>query len=307
MRPQSDKTNTHAPNLFLIGAPRSGTTTLYYHLRNHPQIFFPELKEPHFFGTDLGLKAGGYKTCISSYRELFLKAVSTFQHRGDASVFYLYSKEAPANIHFFNPDAKILAILRQPVDMMYSMFSFSLRHGAEVINDFEKALDAEPTRKQGKRIPKSVFIEESLFYRDISNYSPQLKRYYDLFPKEQIRVYLFEDLKENAEWLFQDLADFLGIENEFKQMSFHVNKTEDVQFDASRVLNRKYPEAMALARKLLPENVRKWLQFIKGIERSPKEPAPLSPALRQKLTLEKKDEILALSQLINRNLDHWLV
>lgn len=295
------------PNLFLIGAPKCGTTTLYYYLKKHPQVFLPELKEPHFFGTDLELRAGSYRTDISSYRQIFSLAPSSTIYSGDASVFYLYSKEAPANIHFFNPDAKILAILRQPVDMMYSMFSFSLRHGAEVIQDFEKALEAEPARKQGKRIPKSVFIEESLYYRDISNYYPQLERYYDLFPQEQIRVYLFEDLKQNSEWLFQDLADFLGIENEFKQMSFHVNKTEDVQFDPSRVLNRKYPETMALARKLLPQNIRKRLQFIKGIERSPKEPAPLSPALRQKLTLEKKEEILALSQLINRNLDHWLV
>lgn len=295
-------------NLFLIGAPKCGTTSIYEYLKSGKEIFFPELKEPHFFATDLHLKNGSYTRDISKYKSLYLPALlHKYSYLGDASVFYLYSQEASSNIHFFNPSAKILAILRQPADMMYSMFTFYLRHGAEVIQDFEKALEAEPDRKQGKRIPKSVFIEESLFYRDISNYYPQLKRYYDLFPKEQIRVYLFEDLKQKTEWLFQDLADFLGVENEFKQLSFHVNKTEDVQFDASRVLNRKYPEAMALARKLLPGNVRRWLQFIKRVERSPKEPAPLSPELRQKLTLEKKEEILALSHLINRNLDHWLV
>lgn len=296
----------HKPNLFLIGAPKCGTTTLYEYLRHHSSIFFPKLKEPHFFGTDLHLRAGKYTTDLAAYRGLFAPASPDAAYWGDASVFYLYSKEAPRNIHFFNPEAKIICLLRQPVDAMYSLFSFSLRHGAETIQDFNLALRAETIRKQGRRIPRAVFIEESLHYQALTDYATQLQRYYELFPPENIRIFLYEDLAEKPGDMLRELSLFLNLENEFQQMSFHANRTEDVKFDPSRVLNRKYPEAMSWVRKLLPDNVRKSLQGLKKLERAPRMPAPLSPERRRELTLEKEPEIRALAALINRNLDHWL-
>ncbi|MFZ2900373.1 MAG: sulfotransferase [Saprospiraceae bacterium] len=296
----------YKPNLFLIGAPRCGTTTLYQYLSSHSQIFFPRLKEPHFFATDIGLRNGSYKTSIADYRSLYETADKDAMYWGDASVFYLYSEQAPQNLYFFNADAKIVCILRQPVDAMYSLFLFSLRHGAENIPDFDRALKAEPLRKQGKRIPRAVFIEEALLYRSVTSYAAQLKRYYDLFPPENIRVFLYEDLVNRPGDMFRELSLFLGLENEFQRMSFYANRTKDVVFDSSKVLNRKYPDAMKWVRTLLPDGIRKSLQGLKKFERAPRIPPPLSPERRRELILEKEPEIRALAALINRNLDHWL-
>lgn len=294
------------PNLFIIGAPRCGTTTLYQYLSSHSRIFFPRLKEPHFFATDIGLRNGRYKTNIADYSSLYEAADKDAVYWGDASVFYLYSKAAPQNIHFFNPEAKIICILRQPADAMYSLFAYYLKHQAETISSFENALAAEPARAIGRKMPRSVFIEEGLLYRSLTNYAPQLERYFALFPKEQIRVFLFDDLKDRPALLFEELAGFLGVENEFSRMSFHLNKTEEVAFDASKILNRKHPGAMSVARKWLPEGLRKNLQSLKKLERPPTTPPPLSPQRRKELTLEKEPETRALAALINRNLDHWL-
>lgn len=131
------------PNLFIVGAPKCGTTTIYHYLKNYSRVFFTETKEPHFFSSDLGFRPGNYKKTLSSYQNLYDSPPNTALYLGDASVFYLYSAEAASNIYFFNPYSKIICLLRQPAEAIYSMFTFCLRLGAETIEDFDKALAAE--------------------------------------------------------------------------------------------------------------------------------------------------------------------
>lgn len=295
------------PNLYLVGAPKCGTTSMYHYLKSHSQIFFPEAKEPHHFGTDLGLRAKGFRKESADYLALYSEAGQA-RYRGDASVFYLYSEKAAERIARAAPEARIICLLRRPVDMMFSMYTFALRHGAETANSFEEALRLEANRKDGQAIPATVFIEEMLHYRGLSNYLPQLERYYQHFPKEQILVLLHDDLKNKPEPLFQQVADFLEVENEFQGMEFYTNRTKDIQFSASKVLNRKYPGLMATARKWLPDSLRQRLQFSKQLlAQQPEIPKSIAPQTRKLLLQETQAEVQALSQFLNRDLSHWFL
>src|SRR6266498_2750548 len=109
--PQQGEGQTLAakPNFFIVGAPKCGTTALYEYLRRHPHIFMPKLKEPHFFALDLGHPM--VKTEVH-YASLFADSTKEHMRVGEASVYYLYSAVALPAIHAFNPDAKIIAMVR---------------------------------------------------------------------------------------------------------------------------------------------------------------------------------------------------
>ena len=140
------------PNFFIVGAPKCGTSALYEYLGAHPEIFMSPYKEPHFFGSDLQQR---WRPTKSQYFSCFAKARDE-KRVGEASVHYLYSKCAAAEIKEFCPEARIIIMLRDPVEMLYSLHSQSIFSGNEVINDFEEALEAEADRKLGRRIPRGI-------------------------------------------------------------------------------------------------------------------------------------------------------
>lgn len=174
------------PDFFIVGAPKCGTMSLYRHLRQHPEIFMPTTKEPHFFGRDLPILP---HTCVrnaSKYRELFADAGNA-KRIGEASVWYLYSKQASREIHEFNPSARILISLRNPVDMLYSLHGQFLRSAREEILDFEEALAAEDDRRKGRRIPKTARFPQSLLYTQVVSFTGQVERYFEKFGRERCR------------------------------------------------------------------------------------------------------------------------
>ncbi len=149
------------PNLFIVGAPKCGTTFLYHYLKSHPDIYFPEFKEPHFFGSDLIRKNNAYNLNLNQYHNLFKTDKKII---GEASTFYIFSKNAAKEIYNFNPDAKIIIMLRDLVDLVYSMHSQFVFSGDEVIEDFKKALDIEHDRLNGRNIPNQTTVVNKLFY-----------------------------------------------------------------------------------------------------------------------------------------------
>ncbi|MFQ5518600.1 MAG: sulfotransferase, partial [Mariprofundus sp.] len=140
------------PDFFIVGAPKCGTTAMYTYLQAHPDIFMSEVKEPYYFCSDLGFHRFRNE---QEYLKLFSVA-SPQQRIGEASTWYLYSSQAAAAIHAFNTDARIIVMLRNPVDMMYSLYSHFLYIGSEETDSFEAALAAEEERKHGNCIPEGV-------------------------------------------------------------------------------------------------------------------------------------------------------
>jgi hypothetical protein len=183
------RTGQHMPDFFIVGAPRSGTTFMFDYLGAHPQIYAATRKEPQFFATDLD--SGSYLDSVTFVRDrdeylaLFAGARPD-QLAGEGSTWYLYSKEAASNIHAANPDARIIAMLRHPVEMLYSLHGRRLFGGSEDLPDFADALAAEGDRRHGRRIPPRARNVKALFYREVGRYSEQVERYLKTFGPDRV-------------------------------------------------------------------------------------------------------------------------
>src|SRR5262249_18615363 len=155
-----------------------GTTALYTYLGQHPDIFMAAPKEPHFFGTDIS--SPGLVRDERQYLSLFAGARHE-KRVGETSVFYLCSQRAAAEIHVFCPSARIIMMLRNPVEMMPSLHLRHLLVGVEPIGDFRAALAAEEERKRGLCLPARPYPLQTLWYREMARYTRQVRRYLDVF------------------------------------------------------------------------------------------------------------------------------
>lgn len=200
------------PDFFIIGAAKSGTTSLFRYLSQHPQVFGSKLKEPTFFVSDAEksvIKAHLFQPCatLEEYRRHF-EAASSELAVGEASPLYLYGCDSAELIHDFNPASKIIAILRNPVDRAFSHFNFLRQRGLEPIGRFDEALSLEAERIRCKSSPAFHYMERG-------KYGAQLARYYDCFHRDRIRVYRFEKFASAPLVVLEDLFEFLGVDSNF--------------------------------------------------------------------------------------------
>lgn len=226
------KTNTKV-DFFLVGAARCGTTSLYNHLSSNQEIFLPNVKEPNFFSDVSSPKAEDYETpdfnnkyhakIITSkavYDSLYKEAQNE-QIKGDTSPSYLWDKTVAKKIYDYNPKAQIIISLRHPVDRAYSHYIMNYFTGVDTFKTFKEALDA----------PDNLVWGSCNQYLEMSMYYEQLKAYYDTFPKEQIKVIVYEDWTKDIETNINDLFKFLGVNNSNNQISSKVqhNKIKPIK------------------------------------------------------------------------------
>jgi hypothetical protein len=199
------------PNFFIIGAPKCGTTALYSYLKEHPQIYLSELKEPHFFNdTDEGRNF----TEQDDYLKLFEPAGEQHRAVGEASVFYLYSKSAVKKIHQFNPAAKLIVMLRHPVDMFFSLHQQNLFRFRENVRDPEQAWSLQPERADGRHIPRGCREPRSVQYQAVCSLGAQLERLFGNFPKEQVLVISSDEFQRNTRAVYERVLAFLGVDSD---------------------------------------------------------------------------------------------
>ena len=197
------------PDFFIVGAPKAGTTAMYEYLRTHPDLYLPERKELRFFGSDLDIRDRQQLTA-EQYLAYFAPAPADALI-GTAYVWYLYSRLAAEEIALFSPDARIIAMLRNPVSMLPALHGEHLANGNEDISDFTAALDAEPERRAGRRIPPHAHLPQGLWYTDVPRYAEQLERYFAVFGRDRVRVILFDDFVADIPATFRETLDFLGV------------------------------------------------------------------------------------------------
>jgi Sulfotransferase domain len=290
------------PDFYLVGAPKCGTTAFYDFLGQHPRIFLPEKKELLFFGSDLS-----YPTRLS--RDDFLAHFSGSQSgqlTGTAHTAYLQSTRAAKEIQEERPDARIIVMLRNPVEMLPSWHSELLYETVEDIEDFDSALDAEHDRRHGERIPanaRSSYVE-SLFYSEVAAFADQVKRYLDAFGDSQVHVIIHDDLRSDPRRAYAAALEFLGLDATFVPRFGVVNANKVVR---SRPLQRLYFATSApghhAVRKLIPRSVRQALLALNRRE----EPRPqLSPATRQRLERIFAQDVARLGDLLGRDLSAWM-
>lgn len=297
------------PNFFIIGAPKCGTTSLYEYLRRHPNVFMPELKEPHFFATDL--VTFHYVTSMEEYLDLFAPSTPTHLRVGEASASYLRSEAAARNIRDLNPDAKLIAMFRNPLDMVPSMHSQLLYWSEDTVEDFETAWRLQERRGQGLDIPKTCREPFWLQYADVARFGTQAERLLSVFPASQVKLILFDDFSASPRAVYNEVIDFLDLPNDNPADFPRTNENKRAKNPWLRDFIRKPPPLLrqtylSLKRTLGPSIVAPFKEKLLDLNTVRERRAPLSPALRAEMIETFRDEVDHLARIMKRDLSHWL-
>lgn len=296
------------PNFYIAGGARCGSTSVDAYCRAHPQIYMSSVKEPNFFSYGYGKvpyagpgRARSYATSIkdlTSYQRLFERAGDA-RAIGESSINYMLHPEACAGIRALTPDAKIIFILRHPVERAWSSFHMARQSGLETESDFLDAWRDDARRRSAGHW--------SCIHRHKSLYGQHLRCWFDTFPRDQIRVVLFDDLKSDAGAVMRQLFTFLGVDPDFRPDTSVVhNSSGEIDNALLRSVWRRSSVLRAALVPLVPIHWRgRLFRYIASGTVTRKPGTTLSAGLKASLTAELRQDILALEQLIGRDLSAW--
>lgn len=293
---------TH-PSFLIVGAPKCGTTAMTRYLEAHPDVFVAQRKDLHYFGSDLNFTRRPRRSA-AQYAEHFADAAAA-RAVGEASVWYLYSEKAAEEIAAFDARMRIIIMLRQPVDMMHALYTQLRLNGLgdEDLPTFREALEAEPERAAGRRIPANTPLPEALLYRRVASFSEQVRRFQAVFPPEQLLILLQDDLKADTPATYRRTLAFLGVDETFEPSLERVNANKVVRSEGLRKLIAYTPSS---AKELIPTSLRRGLRKRVAKLNSRHAPRPpLDDDLRAMLQAEMASEIDALEGVIDRDLSGW--
>jgi hypothetical protein len=302
------------PDFFIVGHHKSGTTAMYEMLRRHPQIYMPEMKEPEFFGrvhTPRREPVPGSKEHRPSFGETrpqtYAEYVSLFaaatpdQRVGEASPSYLRSLTAASDIAAVAPDARIVAILREPVSFLYSLHLQMVRNHVQRELDFGKALATEGIERVGERVH---------LYTDRICYVEQLRRYHDVFSAEQILVLIYDDFRADNDTAVRSVLGLLDVETQRPIEQLNANPTiapRSKHLDAWLFAFRsgRGPVSRgvkATVKALMPKRTQR--KLVRTVQRNIVYSAapPLPPGLTLELRRRFRPEVVALSEYLNRDM-----
>jgi hypothetical protein len=276
-------------------------------LSQHPEIFIPPRKEFHYFGSDL--EWWNYSISKEEYISYFQKA-NPSQITGETSVFYLFSEYAAQEIKTFNPNASIIAILRDPIEMIPSLHSQSLKTGWEFIMNLDEALSVELERKNRFKLPPRhhwVLIQ-ALFYSEVALYAKQIKRYLQIFDYDRVHIVLYDDLKKNPSNVYKGILEFLGVNTTFQPEFSYINTNRQIKYPWLWQFVKFPPKSLRqIWRTILPSKLRGQLLMKVGQLYSKKEPRKKLPehtCLRLKEMY--RDDVKQLEEILGRDLSSWL-
>lgn len=294
------------PNLFLVGAGKSGTSALYEYLRVHPDIYMPREKELSYFGQDLYFRSR--RLSLSEYLKQY-DGGKHYRYRGDASVQYLLSVTAATEIKAFSPQARVLIIVRNPLEVIQARHAQNVFAGSETIRDFRSALEAESRRRHGMDIPAHVECINWLYYRDWVRYSEQISRYRDVFGDDRVWLGLFDDLRADPLGVYRQIMRFLDLSDTHPPVFRRINANKAPRsFGFQRAVTGRNTTINRTAKILIPNRkLRVALQdvLIRLNSRRAERPR-MDEDLRLRLLSELEPEVRFLETLMHRELSYWL-
>jgi len=285
------------PNFFLVGAAKAGTTSIYAYLSRHPEIFFPAVKEPHFFTQVRPAPEQQFLiqavTKRNEYSRLYAHARG---HRviGDASPSYLWHPEVPQRIREVMPRAKVALILRDPVERAYSHYLMDYREGAQSKPFYAALLDDMNRSEKGWGV--------SYLYYELGLYAGQVQRYLETFKPERVKILMFDDFRRDAWSVLRELAGFLGldpnplaeIDTSRKYNSYAAPRNQYLR----RVAGARLPRMLGQA--LIPHRLGALIFERIFLKQAPK--PPLDPRARELLCSHYAPELDKLEKLLGRRL-----
>jgi hypothetical protein len=294
------------PDFFIVGAPKCGTTAMADYLGQHPEIGMCPRKETHVFATDLSERMGMRRGQRPMSRERFLDLFADLQEerlRGEASVWHLYSATAANEIAAFQPQARIIVMLRSPVEMLPSLHSQFVFVGIEPEEDFGSALALDAERERSG--PPAGFPPRS--YRSAVRYGEQLRRYLDVFGRERIHVIVYDEFRDDTRGAYREACRFLEVDPGFEPNLEIVNPNKRVRSRTFRRFVRRPPEWVRPAiHRVTSEPMRRraaramirWNTSVGGR-------APLAQSVRAELESEATREARELDELLGLDVSDW--
>lgn len=291
---------------------------MHQYLSDHPQIYMSPLKEPHYFAVDMP----GYRTVTQ--KSDYLRNFRFVRHEavvGESSVHYLYSSEAIPRIIEYNRSARLLIMVRNPMQMLQSYHLQMVRSRNEQYDDFNVAWNSCSKRNKGLDIPVLCKDQKTLYYDQVAKYGAMLTRVLKIVPKSQVKVVFFEDLETDAERVYNSVLKFLDVERDGRNTFQVVNRRKAIRWKTLANFTERPPRWAKCAWLRVPERYKPVSRRIKraiGIQRvglvpllrwvNQIEPTTqvLSAETKQAIQDEYREDILVLSEMTKRNLDHWV-
>ena len=281
------------PNFFIVGAAKAGTTSMHRYLAQHPDVFMSPVKEPTFFASDLGLITPWQTE--QSYLSLFADADGRAV-RGESSPAYLLSSEAARRIREVSPDARILILLRNPVDAAHAVFREARKFALEPCRRFATALAAsDDGRPDLVGRPGGTWLR----YREVVRYADQVERYLRAFPRDQVLVLLYDELAGNPASVYRRVLEFAGVDPSFQARLDRSNPG----FDVRSQLVQRWLMAGADRERARGSTTRPG-RFVARLNR--RSVVAADPATRTRLLADLRPDIERLAELIDRDLSRWL-
>jgi Sulfotransferase domain len=307
------RTGLRVPDFFIVGHAKSGTTALYEMLRQHPQIFMPASKEPWFFADELlertPPRPGGTPDTLESYSAWFADARPD-QRAGEASALYLWSRTAAGRIARARPDARIIAILREPASFLRSLHLQFVQTYVETEKDLGKALALEQPRRRGEQVPRHTYWPQALLYSEHVRYVAQLRRYREVFPAEQLLVLIYDDFRVDNETTVRRVLRFLDVDDSLAIDALQANPTVRVRSQRLNELVHGLSvghgplsrRAKVGVKALTPRRLRR--SALEATQRRLvfADPDPPDEQLMRELRRRFRGEVVALSEFLDRDL-----
>ena len=285
------------PNFLIIGAPKAGTTSLYHYLGQHPEIEFAAMKEPKYFSfKDLKFDFNGPSRAVDKIKKStvtdkdnYLKLFSnlTAPNIGEASPNYFHYIPAAENIYDFNPKMRLIVILRNPVDRLYSDWKHNIRMGWEPIKRFDNIFQTTEIRMARNSLPYYDYLIKG-------NYASHLTRFYNFFSEEQIKVVLYDDFQKDSNLVCKEIIKFLGARSDF---SFETKKIYlQSGFTPRNIRLHKVSKRIGRLNQWFANKVIKFNSI----------PEEISAKNRLLVQDYYYSEVIALERMIGRSLKSWL-
>lgn len=288
-----------SPNLFLLGAPKCGTTSIVRWISDRHDVFLPISKEQHYFDTDHN---NSNITSREQYLSNYTAAPEGMSYYFDGSVWYLYSQVAVPNILEFCADAKFIVVLRNPVEMAYSLHDQMIFSEYEDQSDFEKAWELQESRAAGQHIPSRCPEPRFLQYKAACSLGEQVERLFRHCPREKVLLVFTEDMRTDPRHVYLRLLAFLGLEDDGRTEFPVENVARKIR---SIALRRSVELLGALKRKLRIGTSLNLLNFLVRINSVDRERPKLSTAFHARLIQAFRDDIATLEQITARDLSSW--
>jgi hypothetical protein len=297
-------TDTRWPNLFIIGAPKCGTTAMSHYLAQHPQVFMSEsagIKEPFYFCSDLAVSHVTWRIRDETHYLGLFENAGLRRYRGEASTGYLVSEAAVPRILQRCDDPRFIVMVRNPIEQAYALHNEHWKNYGEH-HDFETCWRWQQRRLGGDHLPPNFSDGASLQYGRIARTGEQLERVLSLVDRSRLHVVLYDDFKSDTAKSYADTLAWLGLEDDGRVHFERLNPGLAYHWEALEMGLRKI------------RSLRQALHLPGGlglhalIDRFNKHTMrkPLRPAFRRELCRYFRDDVALLSRLLQRDVSHWL-